>query len=79
MNFRLDLQPRYIKEASGDSIRVNLNLTSTRYKNDGSPISLTLIDTTISLKSGDRSVVGVSKLNGGDKALILILSGVVKK
>jgi hypothetical protein len=79
MNFGLDLQPRYIKEASGDSIRVNLNLSSTRYKNDGSPISLTLIDTTISLKSGDRSVVGVSKLNGGEKALILILSGVVKK
>jgi len=79
LSFRLDLQPRYIKEETSDSIRVELSLTSTRYKKDGSPISVMLIDTTISLKSGDRSVVGVSKLNGGDKALILILSGHVKK
>lgn len=79
MSFRLDLQPRYIKEEKGDSIRVELSLSSRQYKKDGSPISLTLIETTLSLKSGDRSVVGVSKLNGGDKALILILSGVVKK
>jgi hypothetical protein len=79
MSFRLDLQPRYIKEEDGDSIRVELSLSSRQYKKDGSPLSLTLIDTTLSLQSGDRSVVGVSKLNGGDKALILILSGVVKK
>ncbi len=79
MSFRLDLQPRYIKEEKGDSIRVELSLSSTRYKDDGSPISVALIDTTISLKSGDRSVVGVSKLNGGNKSLILILSGIVKK
>ena len=79
MSFSLDLQPRYIKEEKGDSIRVELSLSSRQYKNDGSPLSLTLIDTTLSLQSGDRSVVGVSKLNGGDKALILILSGVVKK
>jgi len=79
LSFRLNLQPRYIKEEKGDSIRVELSLSSRQYKNDGSPLSLTLIDTTLSLKSGDRSVVGVSKLNGGDKALILILSGVIKK
>lgn len=79
MSFRLDLQPRYIKDEKGDSIRVELSLSSRQYKKDGSPLSLTLIDTTLSLQSGDRSVVGVSKLNGGDKALILILSGVVKK
>ena len=79
MSFRLNLQPRYIKEEKGDSIRVELSLSSRQYKKDGSPLSLTLIDTTLSLQSGDRSVVGVSKLNGGDKALILILSCVVKK
>jgi type II secretory pathway component GspD/PulD (secretin) len=79
MSFKLNLHPRYIKEQSGDSIRVDLSLSSTRFKQDGSPLALTLIETTISLDSGDRSVVGVSKLNGGDKALILILSGVVKK
>lgn len=79
MSFKLDLQPRYIKEEKGGSIRVDLSLSSRQYKKDGSPLSLTLINTTLSLKSGERSVVGVSKLNGSDKALILILSGVVKK
>ncbi len=79
MSFRLDLNPRYIKDENSDSIRVGLHLTSSRYKSDGSPISITLIDTTLSLRDGDRSVVGVSKLNGGDKALILILSGTIKK
>lgn len=79
LTFRLDLQPRYIKEENSESMRVELRLTKDSYKNDGSLISLTLIDTTISLKSGERSVVGVSKLNGGDEALILILSGKVLK
>jgi hypothetical protein len=27
------------------------------------------------LKDGERSVVGVSKLNGGDTALILVIEG----
>ncbi len=79
LTFRLDLQPRYIKEENSESMRVELRLTKDSYKSDGTLISLTLIDTTISLKSGERSVVGVSKLNGGDEALILILSGKVLK
>jgi len=79
LTFRLDLHPRYIKEENSESMRVELRLTKDSYKSDGSLISLTLIDTTISLKSGERSVVGVSKLNGGDEALILILSGRVLK
>jgi len=35
----------------------------------------TLIESSLNIKSGDRTVVGVSKLNGGDKGLILIISG----
>jgi hypothetical protein len=27
------------------------------------------------MKSGEKTVVGVSKMDGGDKALILIISG----
>jgi hypothetical protein len=77
LTFRLDLLPRYIKERDADSIRVELSLSRDSTKRDGSLLSLPLIETTLSLKSGDRSVVGVSKLNGGDKALILILSGKV--
>lgn len=35
---------------------------------------VTLIESTLNVKSGDRTVVGVSKLDGGDKGLILIIS-----
>jgi hypothetical protein len=35
----------------------------------------TLIESSLNIKSGDRTVVGVSKLDGGDKGLILIISG----
>jgi len=38
------------------------------------PIVNTLIESTLNIKSGDRTVVGVSKLDGGDKGLILIIS-----
>lgn len=34
----------------------------------------TLIESTLNVKSGDRTVVGVSKLDGGGKGLILIIS-----
>ena len=33
-----------------------------------------LIESTLNIKSGERTVVGVSKLDGGDKGLILIIS-----
>jgi len=35
---------------------------------------VTLIESSLNVKSGDRTVVGVSKLDGGDKGLILIIS-----
>jgi type II secretory pathway component GspD/PulD (secretin) len=37
----------------------------------------TPIQTSLNIKSGERTVVGVSKLDGGDKGLILIISGKV--
>lgn len=41
----------------------------------GSPIDAkTLIESTLNIKSGERTVVGVSKLDGGGKGLILIIS-----
>ena len=39
------------------------------------PNVTTLIESTLNIKSGDRTVVGVSKLDGGGKGLILIISG----
>lgn len=79
MNLRLDMAPRYIKEEKGDSFRVEMRLSQSRWSPEGKEVSTTLIDTTLSLKSGERTVVGVSKLDGGDKALILILSGQIIK
>lgn len=41
----------------------------------GSPIDAkTPVESTLNIKSGERTVVGVSKLDGGDKGLILIIS-----
>ncbi len=78
--FRLDLRPRYIEEDKGDSIQVVLYLSQDLgLTSEGKRRSITLVETSLSIKSGERTVVGVSKLNGGDKALILILSGSVVK
>ncbi|MGB6867559.1 MAG: hypothetical protein WBE11_17885 [Candidatus Aminicenantaceae bacterium] len=78
--FRLQLQPRYIEEDKGDSIQVELYLLQDMGSDsEGKRRSISLVETTLSIKSGERTVVGVSKLNGGDKALILILSGSVVK
>lgn len=79
LSLRLELLPRFIEEENADSIRVELRLSRDISQKSGRPEPLILIGTTLSLKSGDRSVVGVSKLNGGDKALILILAGEVLK
>lgn len=79
-SFRLDLKPHYIQENKGDVLNVELRLFQIKGMNpDGKEISTTLITTTLTLKSGERTVVGVSKLDGGDSALILILSGKVVK
>ncbi len=40
-------------------------------------VTTTPIQSTLNVKSGERTVVGVSKLDGGDKGLILIISGKV--
>ncbi len=80
MSFKLGIRPRYIKEEKADTFRVELRLSQVQgFSPEGKEASSTLIDTTFSLKSGERTVVGVSKLDGGDKALILIISGKVLK
>ena len=80
MSFRLRLRPRYIKDDRGDSFNIDLSLYRMMGINgEGKEISSNLVSTTLTLKSGERTVVGVSKLDGGDKALVLILSGKVLK
>jgi type II secretory pathway component GspD/PulD (secretin) len=87
--FQLQLRPEVTGDAKAPVIksevrlqqtlkRVNSNFT----KADGSEaaaaaittVNVTLIESTLNIKSGERTVVGVSKLDGGDKGLILIIS-----
>ena len=80
MSFQLGLSPRYIKEDKTDSFQVELNLTQDKgFTPDAKQRNVTLLATKLTLKSGERQVVGVSRLDGGDKALILILSGHIYK
>ncbi len=87
---KLQMGPRLIKEEKGDSFQVELRLSQNQgFKPDGNERTLTLIETSLNLMSGERTVVGVSKLSAGfvmkngerteEKALILILSGKVLK
>ncbi|MFQ6070449.1 MAG: secretin N-terminal domain-containing protein [Candidatus Aminicenantales bacterium] len=73
IELELRLEPRYIREEKGGMIQVQMRLMQRKdVKN-----VVKLIETTLSLKSGERTVVGVSKLDGGEKALVLLISGKV--
>lgn len=79
LDLRLNLGPHYVKEEKVDTFRLGLRLV--RYISgavelvDAKEKSVVLIRTTLTVKSGERTVVGVSKLDGGNNALILIISG----
>jgi len=76
---RLALQPKYIKEEKEDLIQVEARLSKLVYMPTGQGAqemqSNTLLTSNFTMKSGDKTVVGVSKLDGGDKGLILIITG----
>jgi hypothetical protein len=89
INLRLELNPRFIPENGGGSIQVDLRLSQFQgFQPDGAERVLTLTSTTLTLKNGEKQVVGISKLSyvpqeaanaEEDTALILILSGKVLK
>jgi hypothetical protein len=80
ISLQLGLRPRFIKEEKADAFLVEINLFQSKGMwTEGKEATSSLLSTTLTLKSGERTVVGVSKLDGGDKALILILSGKVIK
>jgi hypothetical protein len=80
ISLQLEIRPRFIKEEKADAVLVELGLSQSKgLTSEGKERTYTLLRTTLTLKSGERTVVGVSKLDGGDKALILILSGKVIK
>jgi hypothetical protein len=80
MDFQLHLKPLYIQEDKSESFQVELNLIQDKEPTPSEKNrNIILLATKLTLKNGERQVVGVSKLNGGDKGLILILSGRIYK
>jgi len=86
----LELYPRHVSDGAQDGFQVELSLRQTtrqfsrpgedgKLQYMGTPLekSMSLLQTSLMLKDGERSVVGVSKLNGGDTALILVIEGKV--
>jgi len=81
--FSLYLRPKYTKDGEAEFIQTEIQLMLLKFLlgDDGKPQigpaenkGQSLISTTLTIKSGEKTVVGVSKLDGGDKGLILILS-----
>jgi hypothetical protein len=81
--FVLDLEPVYVSEGKTDLLRVNVDLAqrweSIKAEGGADKYVKSLIESTLSLKSGEATVVGVSKMGGSDKGLILIISGKIVK
>ena len=76
--FELQLRPEVAGDAKLPMIKTSVRLRRVDQPGfyEGKPVTnaVTLIDSALNIKSGDRTVVGVSKLDGGDKGLILIIS-----
>jgi len=79
MEFRLSMVPRYIREEKGDSFQLNLELRHDRTTRTSGGVqtekNVRLIETALTLRNGEKTIVGVSKLDGGDRALVLVISG----
>lgn len=75
----LQLQPKYIKEDKGDLIQVEARLNKKeavpKPADPGQWTWTRVLESNFNLKPGEKTVVGVSKIDGGDKGLILIISG----
>jgi len=80
--FELALRPEVAGDAKAPLIKTEVRLRhiarpgspETATMKAMQPVVNTLIESALNVKSGDRTVVGVSKLDGGDKGLILIIS-----
>jgi hypothetical protein len=86
-DLKLELRPKYIKEDKEDLIQVEARLSKKGSSNfvPGAPNApgawpaTVLLTSNFTMKSGEKTVVGVSKMDGGDKGLILIISGKIVK
>jgi hypothetical protein len=80
--FEFWIKPKVIKDEKSNLIQMEVRLRKieVNYPTNATKadyITTDLIGTTLNIKSGDKTVVGVSKLDGGGKGLILIISGKV--
>jgi hypothetical protein len=89
--FELVLRPQYSKKDKTEWIGLDLRLeqrqglrTQKETQQEGNKtttteqdrmVSDTILSSNLTIKSGERTVVGVSRTLGGDKGLILIISG----
>jgi hypothetical protein len=80
--FELALRPEVAGDAKAPLIKTEVRLRKvvrpespeTATMKAVQPVVTTLIESSLNIKSGDRTVVGVSKLDGGAEGLILIIS-----
>lgn len=80
--FELALRPEVAGDAKAPLIKttvrlrhiVRLGATTTEKGSTPATNVTNLIESSLNARSGERTVVGVSKLDGGDKGLILIIS-----
>lgn len=78
-------RPKFVKDGASELIQAEVRLVrlereSPKTSGQNTPpatSSTALVQTSLTMKSGEKTVVGVSKLDGGDKGLILIISGKV--
>jgi hypothetical protein len=73
--FALWLKPKVIRDEKSSLIQMEVRLRRIDVSGIYQYITTDLIGTTLNIKSGDKTVVGVSKLDGTGKGLILIISG----
>jgi type II secretory pathway component GspD/PulD (secretin) len=78
---RLELRPKFVKEEKEALIQVEARLTRSggiiQSGGNARRESTVLLTGNFTMKSGEKTVVGVSKMDGGEKGLILIISGKV--
>lgn len=78
-------RPKYVKDGADELIQADVRLVRierepARTSGQATPpptSSTSLVQTSLTMKSGEKTVVGVSRMDGGDKGLILIISGKV--
>lgn len=76
---------KYVKDGADELIQADIRLVRlerepARTSGQATPppsSSTALVQTSLTMKSGEKTVVGVSRMDGGDKGLILIISGKV--